>query len=207
MSSNLRMFLLILMVFLILGGFVSLIVGSTVTSQSGYVTYKQENKQVVRTSLEEREVSTFGSSGPPIYYLQMADGSIYFLQPDDFSPEQKPPVIHEGDTISLVYDSGKPRDIDTTKDSEQPTYGGPASPIKGVGYRIVQVTIGYDTQKKLLNENPQSLVVFSANEYREHPKDYYRNTFVSFTGGGLLVIGFVILPSAYIFWRKLARGS
>ncbi|GHO47478.1 hypothetical protein [Ktedonospora formicarum] len=189
------------------GGFSAIYVGIINISRSEYITYKQVTKQMVDVSSSETSTSlspTSTQSSAPIYYLQLVDGSIYFLRPNDFSPEQKPSQVYGCDTISLVYDAGNTQNIDATNDLNF-TLGRPAEPTKGVGCHIVQITIGYDPQKALDNEK-QSLTVYTANEYREHPKDYSRNNWISFTGGGLLLIGIVIMASIAIFTYKTTHS-
>lgn len=186
-------------IWLILGLLLGIIVASVGTyngSRTRHVTYKKTKTQYVSISIRESY-----DGKPTRYYLQLFNGSIYFLNISEFSPDHKPPDIYEGDAVSLVYDADDKEDIDASPTFSNSLMGGGPGHIKGEGHRIVQITTGYaHFNDASYTPHPTS---YPSNEYLEHPNSYSLDGWSGWTGRGLLIGGaaLALLCGLLLYWR------
>ncbi|EFH82310.1 hypothetical protein [Ktedonobacter racemifer] len=197
MNSTLRGSLWILGVIV---GLVLLVIGISNSVQSRQVTYKKVEQLDVYTSIQIH--SDTGNGGKDTDYLRLSDGSIYYLDYSDLSFPHGPPFIYENTSISLVYDINTKEEIGARTSYFDSDSLGPQISIEGYGYKIVQITV--DNPSLPGDPSDQGTTSYPSDDYLQHPHDYYRNNWLSLTGGGFLAGGIIAtLSCAFLLYREV----
>lgn len=196
--------LIVLALLGVLAGLFFVIVGISTIAQTRQITYKKVEKSYVTASIEEYSVPS-SNNYPPVDYLALENGSIFYLDHSDFPDSSQLPIIHEHDVISLIYDVNTKRKINESASPDPFQFymeGTGKVQIEGYGYQIVQLTVGYPdiVTGKPSDQAPAS---YASNDYVQHPHSYYRNNWVSLTGGGFLAIGIILLVLCPIVFLRI----
>lgn len=163
---------------LIVVGTVLAIAGLIVGVTSHQVTYQTVNKGTIIHYLYGQNDS--GGDDNNDAYIELQDGSLYFLNESDFSPALNSDTI-QSQVVSMAYDPTNTKSIDISSSNT-------STHLSGTGDQVVQLT-SFDS-------NGQNPATFTTSEYQQNPKGFYQNNWAG--GAALLVLGLLIGGAALL---------
>ncbi len=163
---------------LIVVGAVLAIAGLIVGITSHQVTYQTVNKGTIIHYLYGQSDS--GGNDNSDAYIELQDGSLYFLNESDFSPALNSDTI-QSQVVSMVYDPTNTKSIDISSSNT-------STHLSGTGDQVVQLTSFYS--------NGQNPATFTTSEYQQNPNGFYQNNWTG--GAALLVLGLLIGGAALL---------
>ncbi len=159
---------------LIVVGAVLVLAGLIVGANSHQVTYQTVNKGTIIHYLYG------GGSDDNDAYIELQDGSLYFLNESDFTPTLNSDSI-KSQVASIVYDSANTKSIDVSSSNT-------STHLSGTGDQVVQL-VSFD-------DGGQNPTTFTTSEYHQNPSGFYQNDWG--WGGVLLVLGLLIGGAALL---------
>ena len=161
-------------------GIIVVLVGLALLVSSHQVAYKSTNQTnfLHYLSGEDNEA-----------YMQLQDGSLYFLKENDFHPSINVDNFASR-TVKVVYDPDDTESIDV-KATNTSTH------LSGTGSHIVQLAV--------YGDNGDIAQTYTSQDYTQHPNGYYQN---NSTGGIIaLLIGLALTAWGIFRVRKPASAG
>ncbi len=165
---------------LMIGGVLLALAGLLYGVSSHTVTYGHTEKEKIDHYLRI-EGSSKTSSDDDIAYIQLQDGSLYYLHQDNFSPTISAEAVQQvGEEVSVIFEPTDTKSID-----EEATNTG--TKLEGSAANLVQLTA--------YNENGQPSV-FTTDEFKQNPTGFYRNNWVG--GSVIIILGLILAVVGFI---------
>ena len=172
---------------LIVVGVVLVLVGLIMGASSHRVSYRTVNQGTIIHYLYGQTDS--GGDANNDAYIQLQDGSLYFLNESDFTPTLNSDTI-QSQSVTLIYDPSDTKSIDANSSNT-------STHLSGTGDGVVQLT-SFDNS----GQNPK---VFTTSEYTQHPNGFYSNNWP--TGIALLLLGLLISGAALVLPRFIGKKN
>lgn len=162
---------------LILVGTALAVAGLIVGATSHQVAYQTVNKGMMIHYLYGQNSS--GGDDSSDAYIELQDGSLYFLKESDFTPSLTSDTI-QSPMASIVYDTTNTKSINITADT--------GTHLSGTGDQVVQLTS--------FDNDGQNAKTFTTSEYQQNPNGFYQNNWVG--GMALLLLGLLLGGAALL---------